>query len=292
MSDLIAVTGSTGELGSLVLDQLLQRIPADRVVALARDADKAAALPEGVQVRIADHEDRAAVDAALAGIDVLLLVSGNEFGKRIQQHRNVIEAAKQAGVSRILYTSAPHADTSTQFITAEHKATEQMIRESGLTYTMLRMNSYHDNYLPFLATAPATGTIIGSVHGGKVASAAKADFAEAAAVALSTDGHDNVVYELTGDTAWGYDELAAAISAATGTEVTYQDLSSDEHAAALREQGVDDGTVAFLVQLDADLSHGVSAEATGDLRRLIGRPSTPLVDGLRTLYQGLVGTPS
>lgn len=284
MSDLIAVTGATGGLGTLVIDQLLRRTPADRIIAVARDAGKAAALPQPVQIRIADHDDRAAVDAAVAGIDVLLLISGNEFGKRMTQHRNVIEAAEQAGVSRIVYTSAPHADTSTASITAEHKATERLIRDSGLTYTMLRTNSYHENYESYLNTAPRTGSIIGSVHDGRVASAAKADYAEAAAVVLTTAGHDNAAYELTGDTAWNYHELAAAVSAATGAAVTYEDLSSDEHAAALRAQGLDEPTIAFLVRLDADLASGVSADATHDLRRLIGRPATPLLDGLRALH--------
>lgn len=285
MSDLIAVTGATGALGTLVIDHLLARTSPDRIVAIARNADKAAALkPKDVQVRIADHDDRAAVDAAVAGVDVLLLISGNEFGKRMQQHINVIEAAKHAGVSRILYTSAPHADTSTTFITSEHKATEEIIRNSGLTCTMLRCNSYHENYQSVLTTAPQTGSIIGSVHHGRVASAARADYAEAAAVALTTHGHDNAVYELTGDTAWTYPELAAAVSEVTGAAVTYRDLSSDEHAATLRAQGLDEETIAFLVQLDADLAAGVSAEVTDDLRRLIGHPTTPLVDGLRALH--------
>jgi NAD(P)H dehydrogenase (quinone) len=284
MSDLIAVTGATGALGGLVIDHLLRRIPADRIVALARDPGKAAALRESVQVRIADHDDRAAVDTALAGIDVVLLISGNEFGKRMAQHQNVIEAAKQAGVSRLVYTSAPHADTSTAFITSEHKATEKLIRDSGLTYTMLRLNSWPENYVSHLTTGPQTGSIIGSVHDGRVASAAKADYAEAAAVVLTTAGHDNAVYELTGDTAWNYHQLAAAISEVTGATVTYEDLSSDEHAARLRRQGVDEPTIDFLVQLDADLASGVSADATDDLHRLIGRPTTPLLDGLRALH--------
>ncbi|MFF5287905.1 SDR family oxidoreductase [Paractinoplanes globisporus] len=284
MSDLIAVTGATGGLGALVIDHLLRRTTADRIVAVARDAGKAAVLPPSIQVRIADHDDRAAVDAALSGIDTLLLVSGNEFGKRMTQHRNVIEAAKAAGVSRIAYTSAPHADTSTAAITAEHKATEQIIRDSGLTYTILRTNSYHENYRSHLVTAPRTGVIIGSVHDGRVASAAKSDYAEAAAVVLTTAGHDNAVHELTGDTAWNYHDLAATISEITGVVVTYLDLSSDEHAAALRAQGLDEPTIAFLVQLDADLAHGVSADATDHLRHLIGRPATPLLDGLRALH--------
>lgn len=284
MSDLIAVTGATGGLGTLVIEHLLRRTPADRIVAVARDAGKAAALPRSVQIRIADHDDRAAVDAAVAGIDVLLLISGNEFGKRMAQHRNLIEAAKAGGVSRIVYTSAPHADTSTAFITAEHTATEQIIRDSGLTYTMLRTNSYHENYQSHLTMAPQSGSILGSVHDGRVASAAKADYAEAAAVVLTTTGHDDVSYELTGDTAWNYPELAATISAVTGAAVTYRDLSTDEHAAALRAQGLDGPTIDFLVRLDADLARGVSADVTDDLRRLIGRPTTPLLDGLRALH--------
>ncbi|UPK73762.1 SDR family oxidoreductase [Nocardioidaceae bacterium SCSIO 66511] len=284
MSDRIAVTGATGALGGLVIDHLLTRVPADRIVAIARNPDKTTTLQErSVPVRIADHEDHAAVEAALEGVDVLLLVSGNEFVKRMTQHENVIRAAQRAGVSRLVYTSAPHADTSTQFITAEHRATEKLIRESGLTYTMLRINSWHENYQGLLSSAPDTGEILGSVHEGRVASAAKTDYAEAAAVVLTTDGHDNATYELTGDVAWSYPELAAAVSDAVGVPVSYRDVSSQEHAAALQAQGVDDDFASFLVQLDADTASGVSAEATDQLRRLIGRPSTPLVAGLRAL---------
>lgn len=286
MSNLVALTGATGGLGTLVVDHLLRRTSADRIVALARSATKAAALPASITTRIADNDDQAAVAAALAGVDVLLLISGNEFVKRMNQHRNVIAAAKQAGVTRILYTSAPHASTSTAFITAEHKATEQLIRESGLTYTMLRMNSYHENYVPFLRTAAQTGEIIGSVHDGRIASAARNDYAEAAAVAMTTSGHDNATYELTGDTAWTYHELALALSEVLGRPVTYRDLSSEKHLEELRTQGLDEATATFLVQLDADLSRNVSGEATDELRRLIGRPSTPLLDGLRSLYSG------
>jgi NAD(P)H dehydrogenase (quinone) len=284
MSDLIAVTGATGQLGRLVVEELVKRVAADRVVAVARDAGKAAALQDKAgQVRIADHDDRAAVDRALAGVDVVLLISGNEFGRRMRQHENVIEAARAAGVSRIVYTSAPHADTSETAIVAEHKATEQLIRESGLTYTILRNNSYHENYAPLLEPARATGAIVGSVHDGRVASADHVDYAEAAAVVLTTDGHDNVAYELTGDVSWTYPDLAAAASEALGTPVKYQDLSSAEHAEVLRGSGVDDAMIEFLVQLDADVAAGVSAEATDQLRRLIGRPTIPLLDGLRAI---------
>lgn len=284
MTDLIAVTGATGTLGSLVVDQLLTRVPAERVVAIGRNPAKTAALEgRAGQVRVADHDDRPAVDAALRGVDVLLLVSGNEFGRRMTQHENVIRAAQQAGVSRIVYTSAPHADTSQTFIAAEHRATEALIRASGLTFTMLRMNSYHENYAPLLTSAAQTGEVIGSVRNGRVASADHLDFAAASAVVLTTGGHDDVAYELTGDTAWPYPELAAALAEVTGRPVVYRDLSPQEHAEALRARGVDEQTISFLVQLDADLAAGVSADATGDLRWLIGRPTIPLVDGLRAI---------
>lgn len=284
MSDTIAVTGATGRLGRLTIDALRERVPANRILAIARDPEKAKALPADVSVRIADNEDPAALRAALAGVHTLLLISGNEFGKRMQQHRNVIAAAQETGVSHLAYTSAPHASTSEDFITREHRETEAVIRESALPHTILRMNSYHENYLGALREAEDTGELIGSVHSGRVASAAKRDFAEAAAVALISPQAENTVYELTGDTAWNYDELAAAMSTVLNRSVVYRDLTTDEHRALLLTRGLDATTADFLTRLDADLARGVSAEATADLRTLINRPTTPLLDGLHRAW--------
>ena len=285
MSGTIAVTASTGGLGRLVIDNLRRRGSTSRLVAIARDAVKASTLPADVETRIADHDDPAAVAAALEGVDTVLLISGNEFGKRMIQHRNVIGAAARTGVSRLVYTSAPHAATSTHSITAEHRATEAIIQESGLSSTILRMNSYHENYLPVLEVAANTGEIVGSVHGGHVASAAKDDFADAAATVLMTSGPLDAIYELTGAVAWNYTDLAEAAGAVLNRPVKYVDLSFEDHRARLLRAGMDETDADFLVQLDADLARGVSADATDHLEQLIGRPPTPLVDGLRVAWE-------
>lgn len=279
MSTTIAVTGATGGLGRLTIDALRERVSPDRIIAIARDPEKARTLPDDISVRIADNENPAELRSAMDGLDTLLLISGNEFGKRMRQHRNVIEAAREHEVAHLVYTSAPHASTSDDFITREHRATETLIRESGLPHTILRMNSYHENYLDPLQEAQATGELIGSVHDGRVASAAKRDYGEAAAIALLSDP-DNAVYELTGDVAWNYDDLAAAMSTALATPVAYRDLTTEQHRELLLARGVDPATADFLTQLDADLARGVSAEVTADLRNLIGRPTTPLLAGL------------
>ncbi|MCK6065223.1 MULTISPECIES: NAD(P)H-binding protein [Microbacterium] len=285
MSTTIAVTAATGGLGRLVINNLLRRGEDSRLVAIARDAEKASTLPVGVETRIADHDDLAAVAAALEGVDTVLLISGNEFGKRMIQHRNVINAASQVGASRLVYTSAPHASTSTDFITAEHRATEAIIQESGLISTILRMNSYHENYLTTLELAAATGEIVGSVHAGHVASAAKDDYADAAAVVLLAPDPLKAIYELTGTVAWDYPQLAEAAAAVLRRPVKYVDLDSEEHHTRLLASGIDETTAGFLVQLDADLARGVSAEVTNELEQLIGRPPTPLIDGLRAAWE-------
>jgi NAD(P)H dehydrogenase (quinone) len=280
---LIAVTGATGSLGGFVIARLLGNIPAEHIVAIARDAGKAAPLAQkGVQVRLADYSDPDALQEALQGIETLLLVSANELGQRVRQHANVVEAAKKSGVRRIVYTSAPHADSSTLHIAAEHRATEQIIRDSLLSFTFLRNNWYHENYLPQMTPIAQAGVLIGSSHGGTVASAARADYADAAAAVLTRPGHDNRVYELSGEIAWNYATLAAAISEITGKPVTCIDLSTDEHIAALKKQGLDEPTATFVAQLDADIAAGTLSDVTDDLTHLIGRPTASLIDTLRS----------
>jgi NAD(P)H dehydrogenase (quinone) len=282
MAPRIAVTGATGSLGGLVIAELIPTVGAARLVAVVRNPDKAAALArKGVQVRLANYSDPEALSSALQDVATLLLISSSEIGQRAQQHFNVVEAAKKCGVRHIVYTSAPHADTSTLQLAAEHKATEQLIRASGLTFSFLRNNWYHENYLPQVAPVAASGVLLGSSHGGRVASAARADYAAAAAVVLANPGHDNTVYELSGDVAWDYATLATVISEVTGKPVTYRDLSTAEHLVALKEQRLDEATAAFVAQLDADIAAGTLSDVTSDLSRLIGRPTTALIDTLR-----------
>lgn len=284
----IAVTGTSGHLGRLVVESLLARgaEPGD-VVAVARTTAKVADLADrGVVVREGDYARPETLGAALAGVEVLVLVSGSEVGQRVEQHRNVVDAARAAGVARVVYTSAPHATTSALVLAPEHKATEELLAASGLAVTVLRNGWYTENYVADVQRAAGTGEIVASVGDGRVASASRADYAEAAAVvALAAQqdatAHAGAVYELSGDVAWTYDDLAAAAAQVLGRDVAYRGLTADEHRAVLVAAGLDEGTAGFVVALDGNIRGGLLAETSGDLARLVGRPTTPLVDGLR-----------
>ncbi|MFP8907401.1 SDR family oxidoreductase [Streptomyces atacamensis] len=274
---MIVVTGATGQLGRLVVEDLLTRVPADRIVAAVRTPEKAADLAErGVQVREADYDRPDTLMTAFEGAEKILLISGSEVGRRVPQHQAVVDAARQAGADLLAYTSVLHADTSTLPVAGEHRATEEAVKASGLAYSLLRNGWYNENYIPTAQQGAATGTIIGSARGGRVASASRADYAAAAAAVLTGDGHDNTVYELSGDTAFTMDDLAAEVTAVTGTPVVYQDLPAKAHAKALADAGLPEPVVEMLVAIDAGTAEGQLADTTGDLSRLIGRPTTPL----------------
>lgn len=281
----ILVTGASGHLGALAIDALLARgIAPDHIVAGARDTAKIAE-PSVTKVRL-DYDDPATVaaafdDSAVDVIDAVLLISGSEVGQRVAQHRAVIDAATRAGVRQLVYTSAPFATTSGLILAPEHKATEEAIAASGLPATILRNNWYNENYLPKLAEVRETGVLIGSAGDGKVASAARKDFAEAAAVVLSTDGHLGQTYELAGDVAWTYPDLAATLGEVLGREVSYRNVSTEEHAQILADAGLPEGAIGFVTGLDANIENGDLAFTDGTLKKLIGRPTTPLIDTLR-----------
>ncbi|QKV79859.1 SDR family oxidoreductase [Amycolatopsis sp. Hca4] len=274
---MIVVTGATGHLGKLVVEGLLEKLPADQVVAAVRTPEKAADLAErGIEVRRADYTDPASLDTALKGADKVLLVSGSEVGQRVAQHQAVIEAAKQAGVRHFVYTSASKATTSKLAVAPEHKATEELIEASGLTATILRNNWYNENYVETIKQAARTGSFVGSAGDGRVASATRADYAAAAVAVLTGEGHEGKIYELAGDVAWSNAELAAEIGKATGREISYVDLPGNEHAKVLTQAGLPEPLIGFLVAIDGDIKDGLLAETTPDLRTLIGRPTTPI----------------
>ncbi|MEV7395570.1 SDR family oxidoreductase [Aeromicrobium sp. NPDC092404] len=280
----IAVTAATGHLGTLVVDALLARTTPDQVVAVVRDAAKAEPLAaKGVAVRLASYDDPDALKSALAGVDQVLLISGSEVGKRVQQHRNVIDAAIVNGVERIVYTSAPQPETSTLPVVPEHLATEQYLAETGVEHVLLRNNWYHENYAQALEAARQTGSVLTSAAEGRVASAARADYAEAAAAVLTATGPVKPVYELSGDIAWSQDELASTLTDVLGSPVTVAQVTPEEQAAILVEAGLDEGTAGFVAAIDAATAKGDLALANGDLSALIGRPTTPLVETLRRL---------
>ena len=279
----IAVTGATGQLGRLVLEELLRSQEPGSLVAVVRDAAKAEQLrARGVQVRVADYSDPAALTEVLTGVDKLLLVSGSEVGARVAQHANVVNAAKAAGVGFIAYTSVLAADTTELILAPEHKATEELIRASGLDFTFLRNGWYTENYAQTVATARQTGAVVAAAGDGRVASATRADYAAAAAAVLSSAGHEGRTYELSGDYAWDFKELATAITKITGREVVYQPVSASELVEVLITAGLDEGTAGFLAALDTDTKAGLLATVTGELSGLIGRPTTQLLPALES----------
>ncbi|MGW4714073.1 SDR family oxidoreductase [Nocardia sp. NPDC004260] len=277
----VAVTGASGQLGRLVVDALL-KVGSTPVVAIVRDPAKVADLAErGVDVRQADYDDAAALDRALEGVDRVLLVSGNEFGARVAQHTNVIRAAERAGVELLAYTSIPGATDNPLILAQEHKGTEAVLAESTVPYTVLRNGWYWENYLGGLAHAVESGVLHGAAGEGRVAGAARADYAEAAARVLTTDGHAGRVYELGGDERLTYAELAEAISEASGKPVRYENLPQADYAAGLTGAGLPAQFAEALADADAGIAQGILDVRSGDLARLLGRPATPAVDVFR-----------
>lgn len=279
---MIAITGATGQLGQHVVETLLKTVPASQIVAIVRNPAKATVLSEqGITVRQADYSDEAAFTAALQGIDKLLLISSSEVGQRAPQHRNVINAAKAAGVKFIAYTSLLHADRSPLGLAAEHIATEKMLAESGIAYTLLRNGWYSENYLASAPAALEHGVFIGAAGDGKIASATRADYADAAARVISEDGHAGKTYELAGDEGWTLSQLAAELAKQSGKKVVYQNLSEADFAAALKGFGLPAGLADMLADSDIGASKGGLFDDSHTLSKLIGRPTTSLADSVK-----------
>lgn len=275
----IAVTGAAGQLGRFVVERLKEKIPAAGIVAIVRDPAKARDL--GVTVRKADYTDPAALEAALQGVEKLMLISGSEVGQRVAQHKNIIAAVKKNSVRHIVYTSLLRADISPLSVAREHPATEAELKESGLAYTILRNGWYTENYTDSIPAALANNAFYGCAGEGKISSAARKDYAEAAVAVLTSAGHEGKTYELAGDSAYTLAELAAEISAQTGKKIPYVNLSEAEYAAALVQAGVPEGFAAMIAGWDADAEKGALFSDDRTLSRLIGRPTTPLADVVR-----------
>jgi NAD(P)H dehydrogenase (quinone) len=270
----IAITGATGQLGRLVVEAVKTRAPASELVALVRSPSKAADL--GVAIREADYDRPDTLDRALEGIDILLLISAPQVGDRVAQHQNVIDSARRARVGRIAYTSALHADRSRLDVAPDHRETEAAIEASGLSYTILRHGWYTENYVGTIPGAVAGGALLGSARDGRISSATRADYAEADAVAVTGDGHDGQIYELAGDEAWTFTDLAAEISRQVGREIPYRDLPPAEYASILRSVGIPDGLARAIAGWDVAAAEGQLFDDSRQLSTLIGRPTTPL----------------
>ncbi|MBI1378954.1 MAG: NAD(P)H-binding protein [Frankiales bacterium] len=284
----IVVTGATGPFGRSVVQSLLARgVPAADITATGRSVERIADLAAlGVRVVASDYDEPASLAGVLAGADVVVLVSGSEIGRRVPQHRNVIDAAVAAGVGRIVYTSIPRASETPMVLAQEHRATEDAIRESGLPSTMLRNAWYVENYLSQIPTYLEHG-VVGAAGDGRVSVAARADYAEAAAVVASTDGHVGAVYELGGDSPT-LAELAALVSEAAGQDVAYTDVDEDTLRGILVDAaGLPEPVAAVYADVDSRIRAGDLHVTSGDLERLIGRAPTSVAEAVKAAVAAL-----
>lgn len=283
-----AITGATGQLGRLVIEHLKTRTADSNIVALARQPDKAGDL--GVRVREFDYDKPDLLAPALFGVDTLLLISSSEVGSRIEQHRHVIEAAREADVKRIVYTSLLKADTSPISLADEHRATEADLKASGIPYTLLRNSWYTENYTGAIGAALANGAVIGAAGDAKLTTAPRVDFAEAAVAVLVGRDHDNRTYELAGDEPYTLSDLAAEISRQTGKTIPYNDLDEDTYAGILTSVGLPEPVARMVAGADTAAKSGALFDDSHALSTLIGRPTTPLASVVRDALNSLDNT--
>ncbi|MET7451171.1 SDR family oxidoreductase [Streptomyces sp. NPDC005574] len=282
----IVVTGATGHLGRLVVEELLERVPAEQITAVVRDESKAAGLAaRGVRLAVADYNAPETFQGLFSAGDKVLLISGNEFDKgRVGQHKVVLDAARAAGVALLAYTSAP--GTLTAALADDHRGTEEAIVASGVPYTLLRNGWYNENYTENLAPVLQYGAVVQAAGDGLIASASRADYAAAAAAVLAGEGHENKTYELGGDTAWGFAEYAAELSRQTGREIVYNAVPVDAYVGILTGAGLPEPLAVILAGVDASIEKGELAAVTGDLSRLTGRPTTPIAESVAAALKG------
>ncbi|MBB5938096.1 NAD(P)H-binding protein [Streptomyces zagrosensis] len=279
---MIVVTGATGQLGRHVIDGLLRRVaagdlPAGQIAAVVRDRAKAADLAaRGVEVRIADYSQPQTLAGAFRSGERVLLISGSEVGQRGPQHQAVIDAAAAAGVALLAYTGILGGPAADFQLAAEHKLTEQAILDAGLPYVLLRNGWYNENYTEQLAPVLEHGTVVSNAGQGRVASAARADYAAAAVAVLTGSGHEGAAYELSGDVAWSFDEYAAEVAAQSGKPVAHSSVSAAQRQEILKGAGLPEPFAALLSDVDTAIERGLLAGTSGDLARLIGRPTTPI----------------
>lgn len=279
---MIAITGASGQLGRLVIAELLKTVSANKLIAVVRNPDKVADLAAlGVQVRRGDYSLPETLAPALEDVDRLLLISSSEVGQRAPQHANVIAAAKAAGVKLVAYTSILHADATPLGLGDEHRRTEAMLAESGLPFVLLRNGWYTENYAASIPAALQYGVLLGCAGEGRIASAARADYAAAAAAVLLAENQAGKVYELAGDTSYTLGEFAAEIGRQSGKSVAYQDMPQTDFSAALKNAGLPEGLADLLADSDAGASRGGLFDDSGTLGRLIGRATTPPANVIR-----------
>jgi len=282
----IVVTGATGHLGRHVVEQLLEKVPADQITAVVRTPEKAADFADrGVKIVVADYNTPETFDTVFAAGDKVLLISGNEFEKgRVGQHKVVIEAAKAAGVALLAYTSAPGPLAAA--LADDHRGTEEALLASGVPYALLRNGWYNENYTENLAPVLEHSAVVAAAGDGRVSSASRADYAAAAVAVLTGEGHENQTYELGGDEAWSFAEYAAELSRQTGKEIAYNSVPVETLIGILTGAGLPEPFAAILAGVDASIAQGQLVVSTGDLSRLSGRSTTPISEAIAIALKG------
>ncbi len=278
---MIVITGATGQLGRLVVEQLLEKVPATEIIAAVRDPKKAQDFAaSGVQVRQADYSRPDSLTGAFAGAEKVLLISSSEVGNRVPQHKAVTDAARAAGVKMLAYTSILNSDTSPLLLAKEHQATEAYIRSSGVPFTFLRNGWYTENHTAFLPAAIKHGVLLGAAKDGRFATASRTDYAAAAVAVLTGEGHKNKVYELGGDNPYTLAELPAEAARQANQTVIYKNLSQQEYAGALIGFGLPEGLANAIADADAGAREGALDTSSHELRALIGRATTTVQESI------------
>ncbi|MGW7669793.1 SDR family oxidoreductase [Streptomyces sp. NPDC054775] len=282
----IVVTGATGHLGRHVVEQLLEKVPADQITAVVRTPEKAADLAErGVRIAVADYNFPETFDGIFSAGDKVLLISGNEVDRdRVAQHKVVLGAAEAADVALLAYTSAP--GTLTAALADDHRATEEAVLASGVPYVLLRNGWYHENYTEQLAPVLEHGAVVHAAGEGRLTSAGRADYAAAAVAVLTGEGHENKTYELSGDEAWGFAEFAAEVARHSGKEIVYTPVSVEAYTGILTGAGLPEPVAAIFAGVDASIEKGELAILTGDLSRLTGRPAITIAESIAAALKG------
>ena len=280
---MIAITGANGQLGQKVVLELINKVAPKNIVALVRHPKKAQALKAlGVNVRKADYNQPDTLLPALAGVQKLLLISGSEIGKRVEQHKAVIDAAISVGVSLLAYTSILRADTSPLLLAQEHKATESYIRETNIPAVILRNGWYSENYTDAVNSVLSMGAVAGAAKSGALHTAAREDYAQAAVAVLTSDQPQaGKVYELAGDQGFTLAQYAEMVSDITAKPIGYIEMEADDFQKALLNAGLPDGLAAALADTEQYAAQGWLADSSKTLSGLIGRPTTPLVETLK-----------
>jgi NAD(P)H dehydrogenase (quinone) len=284
----ILVTGATGKLGTKVVEALLKTVPADQLAVSVRDPEKAEAVKDrGVEVRQGDFDRPETLDTTFAGIDRLLIISADGDNEtRIRQHGNAVAAAERAGVKFIAYTSIANAQESNNFLAPTHKATEEAILKTGIPYSFLRNNWYLENEIPSIQGVMAGAPWVTSAGGGKVGWALQQDYADAAAAVLSGSGHENTIYELSGKLLT-QEEFASALGNVLGKEVQVQQVNDAAYAEIMKDAGLPEFLIPMLVAIQKDIREGTLEIENSDFEKLLGRPATPISEGLAQIVKAI-----